>query len=30
LLAKRDRAVLITSDPDDLRRLDAELPLVTR
>ena len=29
LLARRHRAAVVTSDPDDLRRLDAELPLVT-
>lgn len=28
LLARRHRAVVITSDPDDLLRLDADLPLV--
>jgi predicted nucleic acid-binding protein len=29
LLARRHHAAVVTSDPDDLRRLDAELPLVT-
>lgn len=29
LLARRHRAAVVTSDPDDLRRLDAELQLVT-
>lgn len=28
LLARRHRAVVATSDPDDLRRLDADLPLI--
>jgi len=29
LLARRHHATVVTSDPDDLRRLDAELRLVT-
>jgi predicted nucleic acid-binding protein len=29
LLARRHRAAVVTSDPDDLRRLDPQLPLVT-
>jgi predicted nucleic acid-binding protein len=29
LLARRHHAAVVTSDPDDLRRLDPELPLVT-
>lgn len=28
LLARRHRAAVVTSDPDDLRKLDPELPLV--
>ena len=28
LLARRHEAVVATSDPDDLRRLDADLPLI--
>ena len=29
LLARRHQALVITSDPDDLRRLDADLQLIT-
>ncbi|MGO9788861.1 MAG: hypothetical protein ACLP8S_04830 [Solirubrobacteraceae bacterium] len=29
LLARRFGATVVTSDPDDIRRLDAHLPLVT-
>lgn len=29
LLARRHHAAVVTSDPNDLRRLDAQLPLVT-
>lgn len=28
LLARRHRAAVVTSDPDDMRQLDADLPLV--